>query len=86
MAYRWNGFECDTADELVELKKRVEGYHKKTDESPKSIKSLESTSRFGFCSNPGHRDDCSGRKDSCSPASTACCGKGGDCNCDRLRG
>lgn len=79
MAYRWNGFECDTIDELARLKQRYE----KTDK-PQSKPAYESAS-FGFCCNPNHRDDCSGRKESCAPQSTACCGKGGDCNCDRLR-
>jgi hypothetical protein len=81
MPYRWNGYECDTADELLRLKERVQGKDSLRS-SPSS--SLES-SGLGFCSNPGHRDDCSGRKDSCAPASTRCCGKNGDCNCDRLR-
>lgn len=79
MPYRWNGYECDTADELVKLKERIQDK-----ENPQPSSSLES-SWMGTCSNPSHRDDCSGRKASCAPASTRCCGKGGDCNCDRLR-
>lgn len=75
MPYRWNGFECDTADELLRLKSRFE-------EKPQPPSSSRESSGPGFCSNPGHRDDCSGRKESCAPASTRCCGKDGDCNCD----
>lgn len=83
MAYRWNGFECDTLDELDRLKQ----WYKEAETARPRVESkpIYEPAGSGFCCNPNHRDDCSGRKDSCAPKSTACCGKGGDCNCDRLR-
>lgn len=74
MAYRWQGVECDTYEELL----RLQAGRKET--KPASA----SSPTYGICHNPNHRDDCRGSRSDCGLSSICCCGKGGDCSCDRM--
>jgi hypothetical protein len=78
MPFRWDGVECDTYEELQQLK----GNKSRATAAPPAPSASRVHEGPGACFNPSHRDDCSGRRESCGERpSTRCCSKDGDCYC-----
>lgn len=69
MAYRYNGVECDTYEELQRLMgaarttSAVVKETRKEEPTPKATHTYDPND--GGCENPEHRDDCRGRKSTC---------------------
>ncbi len=73
MAYRWNGVECDTYEELMRLQ-----CSEKPTQRAASVKKASRISSPRLPHPDGYAPNWSG-----CPFNPQCT-KGGDCNCDRL--
>ncbi len=92
MAYRWNGIECDTIEELRQLRNQnisMPQQHVKSSSqelSDRHTAEMLSVVPRGH----GHHSECAcghcptEERPSIGEPGGPCCGKGGDCNCDRL--